>query len=568
MIKKFLAFGILAASLSAAGAASADSFRSYLDAPVSNLDPIYLDSDASRQVGELIHRGLVAYSPTILPPRNGAFHQVVPALAGSWEIAPDRKSYIFTLEPNARFHNGRPVTAEDVKYSFERLANPNLASPGYWAVEKLNILGLRRYQAACRAGIKEAHLLGVEVIDHDIVQIRLENAIPYALELLALPYFSIVPAEDVERWWKAYRTHPVGAGPYRLSELQPGAALDLNRFDQYYDRDKGLPRTETIHFSVMPAAKDQFAAFMRHEVDHAPLPTKYFHAVLADPVWNPLGETRVLQASSVANLEQSHVVKTPSWSSEYISMDNSRPPFNDPKVRQAFNYAVDKRVIVEHLLDSYGLVATGVFPPGFPGAQNQTPIYAHNPDQARKLLFEAGWRDKNADGKIEPWQNPSQALVLYYRDTDTSLEICRQIQANLAEIGVAVQLAPLKGFLAAHPGQKPAFYHARWTPEMIDPSEIFYRPFYSGQMQSNSAHYANARVDELLGHAEDLTYEPKRYDLYREAERLIVDDAPWLFLYHPVSYQLVQPRVVQYTMHPALPFAYELFDVGVQTARN
>lgn len=568
MIKQFLAFGILASTLLAGPAAFAESFRSYLETPVSNLDPIYLESKASRQIGELIHRGLVAYSPTVMPPRNGAFHQVVPALAGSWEISPDRKSYIFTLDSNARFQNGRPVTAEDVKYSFERLANPNLGSPGYWAVEKLNIQGLHRYQAACRAGIKEPHLLGVEVMDHDIVQLHLEKAIPYALELLALPYFSIVPPEDVERWWKDYRTHPIGAGPYQLSELKPGAPIELTRFNQYYGTADGLPRTESLHFDILPATKDQFQAFTRRELDHSPLPRSYFHAVLADPVWNPLGETRVLQAEAVNNLEESHVIKTPSWSTDYISMDNNQAPFNDPKVRQAFNYAVDKRVIIEHLLDTYGHPVTGVFPPNFPGALRHDPIYAHNPELARKLLFETGWRDKDGDGKVEPWQNPHQDLVLYYRDSDTSLNICRQIQSDLAAVGVKIRLAPLKSFLEAHPRQTPAFFHATWAPEMLDPSEIFYRPFHSSQTYTNLAHYDNPRVDELLAHAEDLTYEPRRYDLYRDAERLIVDDAPWLFLYHPVSYQMVQPRVHQYTVHPALPFAYELFDVGVQTAQK
>ncbi|PKL78442.1 MAG: hypothetical protein CVV27_03300 [Candidatus Melainabacteria bacterium HGW-Melainabacteria-1] len=565
MIKKFIAFGILAATtLATVPPALAESFRSFLTAPVNSLDPLYLESDASRQLGQLVHRGLVAYSPTIMPPRNGAYHQVVPALASSWEIAPDRKSYIFTLNPEARFHNGRAVTAADVKYSFERAANPNLGATDYWAIERLNIKGLRRYQAATRAGIKEPHLLGVEVIDHHIVQLHLEQAIPYALEMLALPIYSIVPAEDVERWWKDYRVHPVGAGPYQLAELKPGQPISLQRFDKYYDTR--LPRTESLTFQLLNDPKDQFLAFTRRELDHAPLPATYLRSVLADPVWNPLGETRMLQASSVANLDETRVLKTPSWSTHFISMNNQVFPFSDPKVRQAFNYAVDKRYIIQHQLQTYAHPVTGIFPPDFPGATRRDPVYAHDPERARKLLFEAGWRDKDADGNIEPWQNPHLNLTLYYRDPEDSYLICRKIQADLAAIGVKVKLEPLKHHYDRHPGQAPNFFHTAVSPEILDPSQIFHPTFYSGALRTNISRYANPRVDELVANAEDLNYEPKRYELYREAERLILDDAPWLFLYHPVSYQLVQPRVKQYTVHPALPFAYEFFDLGVQTA--
>lgn len=564
MIKKLLASGILASSLLAGPAALAESFRSYLETPVNNLDPLFLNSDASKEVGQLVHRGLVAYAPFIQPPRYGAYHQIAPALAAKWELAPDKKTFIFELDPDARFHNGRQVTAADVKYSLERAANPNLGSPDYWAVERLNIKGLRRYQAACRAGINEPHLLGVEVIDHHIVQIHLEKAIPYALELLALPVFSVVPAEDVERWWKDYRTHPVGAGPYSIEELKPGQEITLQRFAGFYDGN--LPRSESVHFEILPENKEKFLAFTRHELDHTPLPPDYLRMVLADPVWNPLGETRVLQAERVSNLEESHVVKTPSWTTQFISMDNQLFPFSDPKVRQAFNYAVDKRFIIQHILQTYAQPVTGVFPPSFPGATRREPIYGYNPELARKLLFEAGWRDKDGDGDYEPWQNPHLDLTLYYRDPEDSYLICRKIQSDLAAIGVSIQIAPLKSFLEKHPTQRPMLFHASTTPEMIDPSQLFYPTFHSLQSRTNFSHYENLRVDELVGQAEDLNYEPKRYDLYREAERLIVEDAPWLFLYHPVNYQLVQPRVHQYTMHPSLPFPYELYDVGVKTA--
>jgi len=565
MIKRLLAVSLATSFLlAAAPAALAEGFKTFLKAPVTNLDPLYLESEASREVGQLLHRGLVGYSPTLLPPRAGAYHQVTPALAQSWEIGTDKKTYIFKLNPEARFHTGRQVRAADVKYSLERAANPNLGSPGYWAVERLNIKGLKRYQAARRAGIKEPHLLGVEVIDHDIVMITLENPIPYALELLALPYFSIVPAEDVERWWKDYRVHPVGAGPYKLAALTDSKKMTLERFDGFYDSK--LPQNSAVHFELMPQTKAQFLAFTRQELDHTPLPTDFFRHVLADPVWNPLGTKPVLEARELGKLNETRVIKVPSWRTEFISMDNQRFPFSEPKVRQAFNYAVDKRFIMQHLLQTYAHPVTGIFPPGFPGATRQQEIFQFDANRARNLLFEAGWRDRDGDGDIEPWQNPHLNLTLYHGEDENSFLICRKIQSDLAAVGVSINLAPLKQYQARYGGQMPMFYHSSWSPSIIDPSELFYPTFHSSQTPTNQSRYYNPRVNELVGMAEDLSYEPKRYELYQEAERLILEDAPWLFLYHPVNYYLLQQRVNAYVAHPVLPFPYEHFGVTMQAA--
>lgn len=540
-------------------------FRSYLNQAVSNFDPLYTASSDSMEINQLIHQGLVSYSPTLRPPRAGAYHQVVPALAESWEVAPDKKTYIFKLRTDARFHNGRPVTAADVKYSFERACNPNLGSPGAWAVQRLNIKGLRRYQAARRAGVRDPHLIGVEVIDHHIVQLHLENPIPMALDLLALPYFAIVPAEDVERWWKDFRKFPVGAGPYQLEAIQPDKSLLLKRFKDYYDTQQ--PLIDTLHFQILPEIKERFQAFVKKQLDHTPLPREYFEQVLQDPVWNPLGEEKILKAFSQNNLSQSRVLKIPRWSTHYLSMDNQSFPFNQVKVRQAFNYAIDKQTITRHLLKTYAQPVTGIFPPGFPGERLKTPLFPQDLNRARSLLFEAGWRDKDGDGFVEPWQNPHLRLTLYYQNNDLSFALCQQVQANLAAIGVKIQLAPLTDLSRSGDNASPVFYHAVWQPNLVDPSALFYPTFHSSQAgKNNTARYSNARVDQLIQQAEDLYYEPKRYELYAEAERLILQDAPWVFLYHPVDYLMVQPHVDQYVVHPLLPFPYQVYALNAQTA--
>jgi oligopeptide transport system substrate-binding protein len=549
---------VIATSLSTPAVQAETLFRGYLEQPVSQFDPLYMSSPESREVSPLIHQGLVNYSARILPPKAGAYSQVVPALAESWEIAPDKKTYIFKLRDSARFHNGRRVTAADVKYSFERACNPNLNSPGDWAVQRLNIKGLKRYQAAHRAGVREPHLAGIEVLDQHLVQIHLEKAIPMALDLLTLPYFSIVPSEDVERWWKDFRRFPVGAGPYQLASVNAENTLSLKRFGQYYDSQSA--RTEALELSVIPEAEDRFQAFVKGQLDHTPLPAPWQTRVLADPVWNPIGPEKILKAAAQNNLSESRVVKLPQWTTHYLSMNNQQFPFDQLKVRQAFNHAVDKKWITDTLLQGYARPVTGIFPTGFPGARSQEPLFRQDLERARVLLFEAGWRDRDGDGDLEPWQNPQLDLTLFYQNQDLSYALCRKVQENLAAIGVRIKLAPLTT------GSSPAFYHAVWTPELLDASQLFYPTFHSGQSgQTNTAHYRQAQVDQLIQQAEDLTYEPKRYALYAEAERLITADAPWIFLYHPVSYQLVQPRISQYVSHPGLPFPYPLVGLDTQT---
>lgn len=541
----------------------ADTLKTFVSEPVQSLDPLYVQGKAAKAVSRLVHRGLVSYSPTILPPRNGAYHQVIPAVASSWQVGTDGKSYIFKLNPEARFQNGRQVTAEDVKYSIERAANPNLNAVDTWAMERLGIIGLKRYQAARRAGIQEPHLLGVEVIDHDIVQIQLDQPIPYALELLALPIFSIVPRENVQKWWEDFGKKPVGAGPYAVTQMSDKGIV-LQRSGDFY----ALPEVanEAIQVKVIPTVKDQFSAFTRKEIDHAPVPENYLSKVLNDPQWNAVGPVVAKNAKSLNNLSLTRTVKLPRWHSEFINMNNQAFPFNDEKVRQAFNYAVDKQAIIDQTLKSYARPMTGIFPPGFPGATRTEALYEQDLKKARLLLFEAGWRDKDYDGDIEPWQNPRLNLVLYYHhERPQSFEMCQKIQQDLKKIGVTLQIQPLQRFQAMNPGRLPDFFHAAWEPDILDPSELFFPTFYS-QSRYNLSRYAQADVEKLIVQAEDITYEPRRYELYQEAERLLIEDAPWIFLYHPVDYQLVSPRVGQFAAHPQLPLAYEHMPVRTQTA--
>lgn len=526
-------------------------FQSFIDSPVTALDPIYLSTPATRQVGRMIYQGLVTYRPAGLAPSDRP-GEIVPALAESWDISPDMQSYVFRLRKGARFHSGRLVRAADVQYSFERLANPDLQSPGLSAIANLGLKGLASYQQAVMRREITPHLLGVQVLDTDLVQIHLDRPLPYALHLLAQPYFSIVPQEDVQRWWKDFGKHPIGTGPYQLQGWRPDGTVELQR-----SKHTQTPLIPQVRFAVLPQPQERFIAFTEKRLDHTPVPIRMFEQVARDPVWNPPGVQAMMDAGLFNDLKRTRLVKMPAWDHLHISLNNQWGPFQHQKVRQALNYAVNKKRLIEQVLHFYARPATGIFPPYFPGVTRTQEPYGYNLEKARKLLFEAGWKDANGDGWIEPYPQQEVALTLWHDRSELSFLLCQAVQTDLKAVGLNTRLSSLAQW--AEPGLPP-MYQTTLVPEFPDPTQLFYKAFYSGHAgQSNTSFYHNKRVDELLLAAETSMDDGHRLQLYQEAERFILDDAPWIFLVHPIHYYLVQPRVGAYWMHPLHQFPYHAF---------
>lgn len=528
-----------------------DVFQSFIDSPIPALDPIYMSSPATRQVGRMIYQGLVTYRPAGVAPADRPA-EIVPGVAESWEISPDMKSYIFRLRKGLRFHSGRPVRAADIQYSFERLANPTLQSPGLSAIAALGLRGLASYQQAVIRKDITPHLSGVQVLDHDLIQIHLDRPLPYALHLMAQPYFSIVPQEDVQRWWKDFGQHPIGTGPYQLQGWRPDGTVELQR--SKYTQTPVIP---TLRFSILPQPQERFTAFTEKRLDHTPIPIRMFDKVANDPVWNPPGSQAMRDAGLVNDLQQTHLVKMPSWDHLHISLNNQWGPFRTLKVRQALNYAINKKRLIEQVLHFYAQPVTGIFPPYFPGRVRTQEPYPHNLNKARKLLFEAGWKDANGDGWIEPYPAQEIALTLWHDRSELSFLLCQAVQTDLKAVGLNTRLLPLQQWSGEG---LPPMYQTTLVPEFPDPTQLFFKAFYSGHAgKTNTSFYHNKKVDELLLTAEASMDDGYRLHLYQEAERLILDEAPWIFLINPIHYYLVQPRIGAYWMHPLHQFPYHAF---------
>jgi len=273
----------------------------------------------------------------------------------------------------------------------------------------------------------------------------------------------------------------------------------------------------------------EWMKYVSGEVDIAAIPPAEFPRVIREARYQPL----------------LHHVTT--MSTSYLGMDCRLPPFTDQRVRQAMNYAVNKEKLLR-LINNRGVVARGFLPPNMPGFNPDLVGYPFDPARARQLLADAGY----AHGF---------ATTLGVRSDDTTLRLAQSVQQDLAEVGVAIQIKAIAWgpFLEAlrTPGLVP-FFSLGWEADFPDPSnflEVLLHSKYIGT--NNNTNYANPEVDRLLDAAAHTIDQAARFALLQRAELIAGGDAPWVFLYHPVSYAIVQPRVRDFRLHPLRPARFE-----------
>ncbi len=490
---------------------------------VPTLDPARGYDTASWQFEEMLFNTLVDYDDE---------GNLVPELASDWEVSPDRLTYTFHLRPDVRFTNGRPVVAADVRYSIERVLDPRTRSQG--AEFFRGIVGA----ADCTA--ERCRVSGIETPDPRTVQVRVRDFDPLFLHKLAMPFAAAVPAEEVERWGEDFARHPVGSGPFMLHEWAPGQRIVLVRNPDYFVA--GVPRLAGVVRLVGVNEDLEWLKYESGQLDVAGIPPAEFPRVSHDPRYAPL----------------LHHVTT--MRTNYLGMKCDLAPFTDRRVRQAMNFAVNKDKLLR-LLNDRGVVAKGFVPPNMPGYNPDVPGYGFDPARARQLLAEAGY----AGGL---------AATLWVRSDETTLRLAQAVQQDLADVQIAVQLKPIAWgpFLEAvrAPDLVPLFLLG-WEADFPDPSNFLEVLLHSKNIGSNNdTHYRNPKVDALLDAAAHTADPQARLARLQAAELLAVADAPWVFLFHPVSYALVHPRVRGFRLHPLRPARFERvwLDEGVAESES
>ena len=479
---------------------------------VPTLDPAAGYDTVSWEFEQMIFSTLVRYGDTDV--------KLHPDAALAWEVSPDATGFTFHLRHDVRFTSGRAVTSADFRYAIERVLDPRTSSKGMEYFR--SIVGAPEFTAG-----RTAHLSGIETPDPWTIRFHLTAPDPIFVDKLAMPFASAVPREAVERWGEDFSRHPVGSGPFMLRQWIGGQRIVIVRNPDYFVH--GLPKLDAVVDLLGVSAELEWLKFEAAEIDISAIPTAEFAYVMHTPSLKRLTTHQVTVAT------------------DYLGMNCQMAPFTDERVRQAFNYAIDKQKLIA-LLNGRGVVARGVMPPTLPGYNPDLKGYPYDPDRARRLLAAAG---------VSRGLAPKLWLVA----DQTELMVGQSIQQDLALVGVNLSLKPiaLAPLLeAVRQPQTVPFMAFGWEADFPDPSNFLDVLFSRSQWgDNNDTFYSNPEIDALLREAAPVTDLRRRYALYQQAEKLIVADAPWVFLYNPVAYIIHQPWVHDFVLNPMRPTRLE-----------
>lgn len=477
---------------------------------VPTLDPARGYDVASWQFEDMLFQTLLDYD------EQG---ELVAEAAAEWHVSPDGRVYRFRLRPDLRFSNGRQVVAADFAYAIERTLDPATRSPGAEFYRGL------RGSDACERGA--CRVTGIRIIAPDTLELELLTVDPLFAHKLAMPFSAAIPQEEVAKWQEDFGRHPVGSGPFVLEEWKAGQYLRLRRNPDFVAartvRLAGIERRVGV--------SDELAWFQYEagELDVSEIPPAEFPRVMAD-------------SSRTALLRHVITLRT-----HYLGMNCLLAPFDKLPVRQAINHAIDRKKLLA-LLNQRGVVAHGILPPAMPGYDAAARGYIFDRERARKLLQAAGLA-------------AGLRTTLWVRLDGLTLRLAQSIQQDLAEVDVHITIKPLAWgpFLEAvrRHDEVPMFLLG-WEADFPDPSNFLETLFHSRHIgTNNNTNYANPTVDTLLDQAAHETNPTRRIHLLQRAEHAILADAPWAPLYHPVTYQILNPRVRDYRLHPLRPARFD-----------
>jgi oligopeptide transport system substrate-binding protein len=475
----------------------------YRDPPT--LDPHLTTDNISGALVQEIFGGLVTLNLDYKP---------VPDLAERWEVSDDGLIYTFHLRPDAKFHDGKPVTAQDVKWSLERVADPPTQAPV--ADQYLgDIVGFTE-----KLNGQADSIQGVRVVDDHTLEITIDAPKSYFLAKLTYPTAFVLDQENVEgnpNWLR----QPNGTGPFKLAQYDVGETIRLVRNENYHLEP---PHLDEVRFILSGGS-----GMLMYENDEIHLTG----VGLADL-------DRLKDPSSPLNAE---LVQAPAaFSVEYIGMNVNEPPFDDPKVRQALNLAINKEAIATQVLENLSSPANTIIPPGFPSYNPNLKGYEYNPERARQLLQESKYGGNMADF-------PPITLNIsgsFGANVPLDLEVILQSWQEELGIQVDIQQTEWATFLQDLHGRRYQMFVVAWGADYPDPQN-FLDVLFLSESDNNHGNYSNPEVDALLEKARVMQDQEARFELYNQIEQMILDDAPWIPLWNSgESYALIKPEVKGY----------------------
>jgi peptide/nickel transport system substrate-binding protein len=438
-----------------------------------------------------------------------------PYLASDWEISEDGRTVTFQLRDDVVFHDGTAFNAEAVSFNIERLRQAGPRSPASNGV---------------------AEIESVEVVDEFTIRFNFVEPSAILFSTLSTPYAAMVSPTAVEKFGEEFGQNPVGSGPFMIESWSAGQEVVLAANPNYQwppevIQNQGRPYIDRVVFRVIPDPVSQINAFENNEVD-----------VLF--VNNPGHLGRLRQNPEVELVE--NVLN----SLVYLGFNTSRPPFDDVKVRQALAHAVNKQEIVELALGGIGEPAFAPLAPTLPGHDPSLKDFelAFDPERSMQLLQEAGF-EQNTDGE---WTRNGLLLELtVVTSTRAPNEaIATLIQSQMKEIGVGVNIQQLEAAAVMEVTAKGEYDAMIWRYDWNDADVL---NVYLGSDRigrTNRQFYSNLQVDELLTAAGRELDPQRRNEMYLEAQKLILADAPWQPLYTPKDYTVIRSAIENVVVGP------------------
>lgn len=457
-----------------------------------NLDSRVGNDNASGRVADLIHSGLVKITPQ---------NDYAPDVAQSWETAPDAKTITFHLNPNAKFQNGQPLKAADVKWTYESLIDPSFTTSkkaGYSAVDR------------------------IEAPDDHTVIFRLKEPNGGLFDNLTL---GILPTGADTN---TYKTKPIGAGPYRVVDFRPDDRVELEAFDGWHG---GAPKIKHVLIRIIPDATTAVLELRRGSVNF---------------------EVNTIPFENVDEFAKNNDFKVERKSGsvyQYVAFNMKDPILSKRPVRQAIAYAIDREKICRDVMRGFAEPTDTMFGKGHWARAENLPSYPYDPAKAKALLDQAGYRDPDGDG-------PRPRFSLTYKtSTDPEANLRAQVmQQMLQQVGIDVKILSSElGKFLDDIGKGNFQLYSLSRNGIADP-DFYYIIFHSKNVPpegQNRGSYANPRVDQLIMEGRSTFDREKRKQIYAEVQKVLQEDLPYLSLYHQQNVTVMRNNIDGYVTYPA-----------------
>jgi len=475
-----------------------------------SLDPGIVQDGDTLDLIQQVYEGLVTWSPE---------NVVVGALAESWDIVDEGRTYVFHLRKGVKFHSGRECKAQDVKWTIERNAVSGLQSTTVDAYLS-DVVGLADVvkQQAERYNKRQPSIIidipGIKVIDDYTLSLTLQRPTPYFLGKLTYLVSAPVDKDFVTLGEEMTDVKQmVGTGPFKMSRYERNQLVELAAFDDYHG---GRPAIDKIERPVVTDPATRLNKYKNGELDLVMLERQDIKGLVGTEYE---GQLVYFERPAI-------------W---YVGLNQLMlKEFKDKRVRQAVAMAIDKERIVNEVLAGHNTIARGIVPPGVPGHRKDAAGLAFDPDKAKQLLAAAGY--PNGQGFPE--------LTINFREERPDIELAATAVAGdlkkYLNINVHLQTMEWRAYLTKYNNDELVFFHMRWGADYLDPQNFLSHMLATFGPENNIG-YNNPTFDRLCRQADSMMDMAARLPLYAQAEDIVLDDAVWVPIYFQRDAELHRP---------------------------